>query len=253
MRSAEEFVEFLKSFKSENIKFKPYDNEKAVISFTSWRKRINTAHYTLESLIEKCKGFHIVLVLSSEEFPLKEKEIPENILKLHDYFELLWVEKNYKAFKKVLFTMDKYRDVPVISADDDCVYKINYAEELYKRWTAHKNSFVTYMSKRQYDTWGFATLFPPFIFKDYGLKMIENMYDEIKSDKIFCDDGLYGFIRKKMNLMYIVRLNSMKICDFVSVDNESSLGKLRSIKKGKEYSEQTIKLYEKVWNRVGGK
>ena len=33
--------------------------------------------------------------------------------------------------KKVLFTMKKYPEVPVISADDDLEYICNYAEELY--------------------------------------------------------------------------------------------------------------------------
>jgi hypothetical protein len=196
-------------------------------------------------LIEKCKGFHIVLVLSSEEFPLKEKELPENILKLHDYFELLWVEKNYKAFKKVLFTMDKYRDVPVISADDDCVYKINYAEELYKRWTAHKNSFVTYMSCGGVNTWGFATLFPPYIFKDYGLKMIENMYEEIKSDKIFCDDGLYSMLRRKMDLLEVINLKNKEICK-TTISNNS----ISSLRRKTNIEFNNTKFYEKLWEKV---
>lgn len=40
--------------------------------------------------------------------------------------------------------MDKYRNVPVISADDDCVYVKNYAEELYNKWKETKSDYVTY-------------------------------------------------------------------------------------------------------------
>ena len=115
---------------------KKYNGEKAIISLTSWRARINTVSKTLFSLLKQCPGFHIVLVLSEEEFPKMMDELPE-ILKVfaeNELIEILWVYKNYKSFKKVLFTMDKYRNVPVISADDGCVYVRNYAEELYQKY-----------------------------------------------------------------------------------------------------------------------
>ena len=124
---------------------KQYNGEKAIISLTSWKARINTVCKTLFSLIDHCPGFHIVLVLSEEEFPKKEDELPEN-LKIfidNDLIEVLWVYKNYKSFKKVLFTMDKYRDVPVISADDDCIYTCNYAEKLYQMWLKYKDCVIT--------------------------------------------------------------------------------------------------------------
>ena len=92
---------------------KKYNGEKAIISLTSWKARINTVSKTLFSLIKQCPGFHIVLCLSEEEFPKMMDELPDN-LKLfvdNELIEVLWVFRNYKSFKKVLFTMDKYRDV----------------------------------------------------------------------------------------------------------------------------------------------
>lgn len=115
---------------------KLYNREKAIISLTSWKARIHTVGLTIYSLLMNCPGFHIVLVLCEEEFPTKEQELPRDlkILLRAKIIEILWVQKNYKAFKKVLFTMDKYRSVPVISADDDCIYICNYAQELYEKW-----------------------------------------------------------------------------------------------------------------------
>ena len=133
---------------------KQYNGEKAIISLTSWKARINTVGKTLYSLLKMCPGFHIVLVLSEEEFPKKEEELPEELMLFvdNDLIEILWVYKNYKAFKKVLFTMDKYRNVPVISADDDCIYIINYAQELYDIWLNNKDCFITYkITKQKYD------------------------------------------------------------------------------------------------------
>lgn len=125
---------------------KKYNGEKAIISLTSWRARINTVSKTLFSLLKQCPGFHIVLVLSEEEFPKMMDELPENlkVFAENELIEVLWVYKNYKSFKKVLFTMDKYRDVPVISADDDCIYTCNYAQELYDKWKETSSDYITY-------------------------------------------------------------------------------------------------------------
>lgn len=204
---------------------KIYNGEKAIISLTSWKARINTVGKTLYSLLKMCPGFHIVLVLSEEEFPKKEEELPEELMLFvdNDLIEILWVYKNYKAFKKVLFTMDKYRDVPVISADDDCIYIINYAQELYDIWLNNKDSFITYkITKQKYDcieTWGFATLHPPFAYGEYGLFYID--YLEIKDNKHSQDDNYYTVLRKKVNNMNIINLNK-KMRDVVFIHDENS-------------------------------
>lgn len=174
---------------------KPYNGEKAVISLTSWKGRINTVVKTLYSLYEHCPGFHIVLVLSEEEFHHKEKELPENLMLFveNEIIELLWVYKNYKSFKKVLFTMDKYRDVPVISADDDCIYTCNYAQLFYDTWLQNKNCCVSANVYHNYGyTWtnGQCTLYPPYCFKDYGLKNIHLCFKFGSNDDAFIS-GLY--------------------------------------------------------------
>ena len=204
---------------------KIYNGEKAIISLTSWKARINTVGKTLYSLLKMCPGFHIVLVLSEEEFPKKEEELPEELMLFvdNDLIEILWVYKNYKAFKKVLFTMDKYRDVPVISADDDCIYIINYAQELYDIWLKNKDCFITYkITKQKYDcieTWGFATLHPPFAYGEYGLFYIDCL--EIKDNKHSQDDNYYTVLRKKVNNMNVINLNK-KMRDIVFTHDENN-------------------------------
>ena len=112
---------------------KAYNGEKAVISLTSWKKRIGTVGITLFSLLRQCPGFHIVLVLSEEEFPKKEDELPHDLIALvkTNKVEILWIYPNLMAFKKWLPTALRYTDIPIISADDDCVYTCNYAQMLY--------------------------------------------------------------------------------------------------------------------------
>ncbi len=162
---------------------KIYNGEKAIISLTSWKARINTVSKTLFSLIQQCPGFHIVLVLSEEEFPEKEAELPENLMLFvnNNLIELLWVYKNYKAFKKVFFTMDKYRTVPIISADDGCVFIKNYAEHLYKTWLKHKKAIICNIYRNANIAPGCGgnggVLYPPFCFKTLSIDCLNKFFD----------------------------------------------------------------------------
>lgn len=206
---------------------KSYNGEKAIISLTTWKARINTVGKTLYSLIKNCPGFHIVLVLSEEEFPQKENELPEELMLFvdNDLIEILWVYKNYKAFKKVLFTMDKYRDVPVISADDDYIYFKNYAQEFYDIWKRNKNCFVTYKVSINHrcnfnETWGFATLHPPYAYKEYGLKYIDLL--GIERNECTSDDTYYAVLREITNNKKIINLRKkVKDVAYMNCKNNS--------------------------------
>ena len=182
---------------------KLYAGERAIISMTSWRARINTCSKTIFSLLQQCPGFHIVLVLSEEEFPLMEKELPENLMLFveNELIEILWIYPNWKSFKKVLPTMDKYRDVPVISADDDCIYTCNYAQELYDKWKNDKNEkpiIYTIDLCRKFNTsfsHGPTTLFSPYCFLQYGITNLSPIILRTNHDDLF-----YGCLAKKYKI-----------------------------------------------------
>jgi len=225
---------------------KVYANEKGVISLTSWKKRINTTHLTIESLLSKCKNYHIVLVLSHSEFPRKTCDLPHSIQKYIDEkkIEIIWVEKNYKAFKKVLFTMDAYKDVPIISADDDYKYTCNYADGLYNTWLNHKQSFITYRTTDKHgftETWGFATLHPPFAYRMFGLYYL----DLIDMNTYTQDDSYYAVLRKKLKNDNIISLEK-KIDDIV-VPIETNVS-LYEFRKKNKCVDSEILLYAKLLN-----
>lgn len=85
--------------------------------------------------------------------------------------------------------MDKYRDIPVISADDGCVYIRNYAEELYQKWLYDKNKIIAFnVHKSEYTGGGGGNgiCYPPFCFcscgtdilKQYQKILIQNPNDD---------------------------------------------------------------------------
>lgn len=178
---------------------KIYAGEKACISLTSWKARINTVSKTLYSLIKMCPGFHIVLVLSKDEFPLMEKELPDNLMLFvkNKLIELFWIRPNLKSLKKMLFTMDKYKDVPIISADDDCIYTCNYAKELYDMHLKYPNCIITmreYMLR--YRISGPSTLYYPYCFgKDFSIH--EALSSVNYKDYEYVDDAFIEFLRCK--------------------------------------------------------
>lgn len=198
---------------------KKYNGEKAIISLTSWKARINTVSKTLYSLIKQCPGFHIVLVLSEEEFPKKEAELPESLMLFveNNLIEVLWVYKNYKSLKKVLFTMDKYRTVPVISSDDDIIYKINYAKILYDYWYSHKDTLVTLNNAYANRTSGAFTLYFPNCFRTNSVDEIHN--NKHVNEYLCADDAFYEMLRAKYNRnikIYNFHMDNSKSCSFVN-------------------------------------
>lgn len=222
---------------------KKYNGEKAIISLTSWRARINTVSKTLFSLLKQCPGFHIVLVLSEEEFPKMMDELPEN-LKLfvdNELIEILWVYKNYKSFKKVLFTMDKYRDVPIISADDDCIYTCNYAETLYNKWAENKSCIIKWTKKPHTPNLacaGPSTLYTYNNFGKYAFSYISTFDD--KTIYLSKDDDFYNAIIKKYHLNYD-GCNAKHLCYVSHVTNDSlSLQSYTTLKENIKYFEDLL-------------
>lgn len=113
-------------------------NPELIISMTSWKRRINDVGMVLYSFmkLEPVCDFKVVLVLSSDEFRDKEKELPKDLLllKKHPRFELLWSAKNTKAYKKYFPTYRKYPEVPIVTVDDDAPAKPNFLSTL---WNLH--------------------------------------------------------------------------------------------------------------------
>ena len=194
---------------------KQYNGEKAIISLTSWKARISKVGLTIYSILKQCPGFHVVLVLSEEEFPNKEMDLPDTVLVFveQNLLELLWIKHNYKTFKKILFTSKKYKDTPIISADDDCVYTCNYAEELYQGLRKH-NCVVRYPKyyKSNHYVAGPYTIYPKY--EEFGKWLEIEFFKKLKSVNLLGDDDFYNEVIRRYNLKYATLNKSDLPCIF---------------------------------------
>ncbi len=102
-----------------------------IVSLTSWKNRINIVHNAIESIMNQTvKPDKIVLNLSLDEFPSGNDELPDNLISLIDKcLEIGWVKKNSRSFKKLIPTLDKYREAIVMTVDDDIVYPQDFIEK----------------------------------------------------------------------------------------------------------------------------
>jgi hypothetical protein len=197
---------------------KSYKNEKAIIALTSWRLRINTVGNTIFNLLKVCAKFHIVLTLSEKEFPRKELDLPPALVKMAyiGLFEILWVRENWKSFKKILPCMTIYPTTPIISADDDCIYKINYAECLYDRWIRNRDSRIGMSHSSRFNLMllsGCACLYPPACFAAFNLEDLNKMY-QVQEDDMF-----YSLLSNKLRIP-LISLN-YKVNDYVLFANDT--------------------------------
>lgn len=240
---------------------KKYNDEIAVISLTSWKGRIDYVSKTLFSLLKQCPRFHIVLVLAEEEFPKLMNELPENLRLFvkHELVEIMFVRHNYLSFKKVLFTLDKYRNVPVISADDDCIYTCNYAQMLYDEWLKHKDCIITnrgYVNTTKFHPFNVSrgpnTLFAYNIMKN-AIAAIKSLFEN-KNAKLFLqkwplDDSFYSayYYLNKIKIIDLSKPSFFKFQRKIE-NNASALHNSHRCRDEQQIIQQFVKLLSAMTN-----
>ena len=104
--------------------------------------------------------------------------------------------------------MDKYKTVPVISADDGCFYVRNYAQMLYNLWLNNKTKLISVKryegsshAKYKCGGGGYGILFPPNCFKHYGLYCVKCFQSTLITNPN--DDRFLGILAGKLNKKWI--------------------------------------------------
>lgn len=168
------------------------ENNRPVISITSWKARINTVGVTIYSLLRFCPDFHIILTLSKLEFP--EQTVPHDLelMSSRNLLEIAWVDDNPKEFKK-LNAFKLYPNNPCVFVDDDMFYTTNFVNELYSIWQTQANSVISYTNTHtQFGCCMACTLFPPSVFSMLlnAMETNHSLHDDALFPKIFMQNNI---------------------------------------------------------------
>lgn len=194
----------------------------AILSLTSYPARIANVDKTIVKHLMFKNNIKIVLNLYEGEFPNKENDLPENLKLLieNNLVEILWHKKNYRVLMKTLFAMEKYKTLPVISADDDNLPLINYPKILLDEWKKDKSYFISFWGKQYKNTYnlgGNFTISPPYAFGKYGIKCLTDAIIDTKED-----DPYYTVLRSKLNLNKCKIINKYKVSQIIKIHDEIS-------------------------------
>lgn len=113
-------------------------NPRIIASLTTFPDRINTVSKTISTLLKQTlKPDMLILWLAKEQFPNKEEELPDELLKLKDFgLAIKWCN-DIRSYKKLIPALKEFSDDIVITFDDDVYYPFDTVEKLY-------NSYLEY-------------------------------------------------------------------------------------------------------------
>lgn len=105
------------------------DNGSAIVSLTTYSKRIYEVYLTIESLFQQTqKAKRIILWLAKDEFSIEE--IPLILRKQQARgLEIRFCE-DIRQYKKLVPSLELYPDLSIITVDDDYIYPIDFIERL---------------------------------------------------------------------------------------------------------------------------
>ncbi len=117
-----------------------------IVSLTSFPARIKKVHFVIENLLtQTIKPDKLILWLSDSEFPNREKDLPESLLRLREFgLTISWCEY-MRSFQKLIPTLREYSNDIIITLDDDFYYPQNIIEDLYSAYL--KNPSYIYANR----------------------------------------------------------------------------------------------------------
>ncbi len=118
-----------------------------VVSLTSFPKRKKMVPYTIETILSQTiKPDRVILWLADEQFPNKEKELPQHLLRLQEYgLEIRWTN-DIRSFKKLIPSLCLCPDAIIVTADDDVYYPPTWLEKLYNEYREQPRSIYCHKS-----------------------------------------------------------------------------------------------------------
>lgn len=123
------------------------EQSKIIVSLTSYPARIDTVWITVATLLNQTlKPYKVILWLAKEQFP--NERLPKKLLELQKRgLEIAYCE-DLMPHKKYFYTMQKYPEYFVVTADDDIFYPENHLEKLWKGYEKYPGNIVCHWSHK---------------------------------------------------------------------------------------------------------
>lgn len=123
------------------------NSDTLIVSMTSWPKRIHLVAPALFSIYNSTldkQRFHLVLVLAKPEFPGGETDLPIELRKMihMGIVELIWCADNWFSHKKLMPTLFKYPNNPILCCDDDVIRPHDWLEQFYNDHYEYPNDII---------------------------------------------------------------------------------------------------------------
>ncbi|KAG4102897.1 hypothetical protein H8356DRAFT_1420731 [Neocallimastix lanati (nom. inval.)] len=197
---------FQKPFKTIKINNEK-KSEPIIISMSGNKEKIDTVYITVESLLNQTvEATNIILTLSIDEFPMKEKELPEIIIKLiktYSNFKIKWIKENIKEYKQITVVDDYPKDV-IIIINENIKYPEWFINEIYNEYVQYgRQCAIKYTSSKEND---YSIDIYAFLLKK---EFMGNYYEEIIKEII----NIYPINQYIVNISYIfaIYLNGYRI------------------------------------------
>ena len=206
--------------KIDKIRRKSIDNnDRIIVSFTSYPARINLVPRVLESLYAQSqKADKIVLWLAREQFPNLEKDLPDELIKdkNDNKFELRWCD-DLGSHKKYFYAMQEFSEDIIITTDDDMIYHPDTIKTLYELHCKFPRTVASIYAKMMfyddnydllpYRDWLYnivlpvpsmqiipmgsgGVLYPPHVL-DEGVFDKNTIINKLKYNGVICDDDIW--------------------------------------------------------------
>lgn len=171
-------------------------NERIIVSLTTWEKRIDNIPVVLDSIFSQTLLPDIVVLNVTEDL-----QIPQCVM---DYLMKYNVEINLvrykKVYKKLIPTLLKHPDDCIINIDDDWLYPPNMIEDLWNTHLKYPNNPIS--GNREFINGytchcGCASLTKASFFDDLDL------IDQEVMDNCLSDDAVYTYFSVRSGHPYV--------------------------------------------------
>ncbi len=125
-----------------------------VVALTSFPERIYMKNMPVQQTVysllsQNFRPWKVILYLSEEEFPRRERQLPHSLKSLKkNGLEIHFCPRNMRSYKKLLPALSEYPDKTIITADDDILYPQDWLSRLILAAQKYPQQIVAHRGRR---------------------------------------------------------------------------------------------------------